>query len=74
MDTSLFQIDTNTLIIAVIAGAFWMGYFAYGKKQQMVVPMLSGIALCVYPYFTNNIWILCIVGIVLIAIPFILKF
>lgn len=66
--------NTNTLLIGVIAGAFGSGYFMYGKKQQMVVPMLSGIMLCIYPYFTDNIWILCGIGILLITGPFFLKF
>lgn len=65
--------DTNTLLIGVIAGAFGTGYYIYGKKQQMIVPMTSGIVLCVYPYFTDNLWILCGVGIFLIVLPFFLK-
>lgn len=40
----------------------------------MMVPMLSGIILCIYPYFTDNIFILCAVGALFIVLPFFLKF
>jgi hypothetical protein len=66
--------DTSTLLIGVITGAFGTGYFIYGKNQQMAVPMISGIILCIYPYFTDNILILCSVGLILITLPFFLKF
>ncbi|MDD5377426.1 MAG: hypothetical protein PHH16_04935 [Candidatus Gracilibacteria bacterium] len=65
--------DTNTLLIGVITGAFGTGYFIYGKKEQMMVPMLCGAILCIYPYFTDNIWILCGAGILFIALPFFWK-
>jgi hypothetical protein len=66
--------NTTTLFIGVITGAFGSGYFIYGKRQQRAVPMLSGAILCFYPYFTDNIWILCIVGAVLLIVPFFLDF
>lgn len=68
------NIDSNTLVIWVLAWAFGTGYFIYGKNQRKAIPMLSGAALCIYPYFTDNLWILCWVGIGLIILPFIIKF
>ena len=65
------SLNTTTLIISVITGAFGMGYFMYGKSQQMAMPMLCGVALGIYPYFTDNIWILSGVGITLIVAPFV---
>jgi len=63
--------DTTTLLIGVITGAFGTGYFIYGKNQQMAMPMICGVILCVYPYFIDNIWILGGVGVLLIVLPFI---
>ncbi|MFA6091200.1 MAG: hypothetical protein WC774_05510 [Candidatus Gracilibacteria bacterium] len=62
--------DTNTLLIEVIAGAIGTGYFIYGKNQQMMIPMICGVGLCVYPYFSDNIGFLLGIGIILIVLPF----
>ncbi|MDD2916846.1 MAG: amino acid transport protein [Candidatus Gracilibacteria bacterium] len=66
--------DTTTLIIGIITGAFGTGYIIYGRNEQRMVPMISGVILCVYPYFIDNIWILCGGGIILILLPFIVSF
>lgn len=64
--------DTSTaLLVGVVAGAFGTGYFVYGKKQDRLIPMLAGAALCVYPYFINNLWVALGVGAALLALPFI---
>ena len=64
---------TTWLIIGVITGAVGMGYFVYGKKQDKLVPILAGAALCLYPYFTSNLWVTIMVGLALMAVPFVLK-
>ncbi|MDD2565525.1 MAG: amino acid transport protein [Candidatus Gracilibacteria bacterium] len=66
--------NPTILVIGVISGAFGTGYFIYGKNQQMAMPMISGIALCIYPYFIDNIFALIGVGIFLIILPFLVKF
>jgi hypothetical protein len=68
------MVSSEELIIGVLAGAVGAGYFVYGRRTQMAVPMISGVLLGVYPYFTDDIWILAGVGIVLIALPFFLRF
>lgn len=66
--------DATTLIIWVIAWSFGAGYFIYWKNQQKGMPMICGIILCIYPYFTDNILILLGVGITLVVLPFLLRF
>lgn len=65
--------DSTTLFIGILAGAIGVGYFAYGKRQRMYVPMLAGVALMVYPYFLSSVWALVAVGVLLAALPFFLK-
>lgn len=65
---------TTWLVIGVITGSVGMGYFVYGKKQQMFVPMIAGALLCIYPYFTSNLWVTILVGLALMAAPFVLRF
>jgi predicted cobalt transporter CbtA len=63
----------NALFIGLIAGAFGMAYFVYGKRQAKLVAMLSGIALCIYPYFFESVLWLCVVGAALLVAPFVVE-
>jgi hypothetical protein len=64
----------NSLVVGVIAGAFGVGYFIYGKKQQKFAPMLAGVLLCIYPYATENLLWLIVIGLALLAFPFLVDF
>lgn len=65
--------DTATLMWGVIFSGIGIGFFIYGKKQKAVVPFLSGIGLMLAPYFISKLAILIITGIVLTALPFVVK-
>ncbi len=54
----------------MLFGAVGLGFFVYGKKQRMVVPLVCGLALMVYPYFMPNAVALVLIGLLLIAIPY----
>ena len=64
----------NSLLVGVIAGAVGMGYFIYGKRQTRIVPMVAGALLCIYPYFLDSLLWLCLIGLLLIAAPFLLDY
>jgi hypothetical protein len=64
----------NGLIVGIFAGAFGMAYFVYGRRQSKVVPVICGVLLTVYPWFTENLYVLCGIGVVLIALPFFVDF
>jgi hypothetical protein len=68
------DLPVNGLVAGVIAGAFGMAYFVYGKRQSKVVPLVAGVLLCVYPYFTENPYALVGIGAALLAAPFLLDF
>ena len=63
-----------TLTIGILAGAIGVGYFMYGKRQTKFVPLIAGMALCVYPYFVDSVLWLCVIGAVLLAAPFLIDF
>lgn len=65
--------NTSMLILSLIYGAIGMGYFVYGKRQQKATPFVSGIGLCICPYFSSNIIILGLIGLLLIIVPFIFR-
>jgi len=64
----------NSLWVSVLAGAIGMGYFIYGKRQAKYVPMIAGVLLCVYPYFVESMLALSLIGLVLIAAPFLIDY
>ena len=61
------------LLWGLLFGSIGFGFFLYGKKQKAVVPLVTGIALCVVPYFIANVYILIGVGVVLMAIPYFVR-
>ncbi len=64
----------STLLIGMLAGVFGMAYFAYGKRQSKLVPMVAGVILCIYPYFIESVVWMSIVGVVLLAAPFMIDY
>lgn len=64
----------NNLVWGLIAGAFGMAYFIYGKRQKRFAPLIAGMLLCVYPYFVHGTLWLALIGLVLLAAPFVLDF
>ena len=64
----------NSLIVGVIAGAIGVGYFIYGKRQARLTPLLAGVLLCIYPYFTDSLLWLSVIGLALVVAPFLVDF
>jgi hypothetical protein len=64
---------TSLLVWGVVFGAIGLGFFVYGKKQKALVPLFSGIALFVFPYFISNVYILVIVGVILVVLPYFVR-
>ncbi len=58
------------VVIGIILGIIGMGYFAYGKRQKHVPSFLAAVGLFTAPYFISNVYILILVGILLVAMPF----
>ncbi len=65
--------DGSSIIWSFLFGSVGMGYLLYGKKQKHTVALLSGVGLCAFPYFVSNLVLIIITGIVLMALPFIIK-
>ena len=63
-----------SLLIGIVAGAFGVAYVVYGKRQTKFVPFIAGVLLCVYSYFIDGWFWLCVVGALLLAAPFVVDF
>ena len=57
----------------MLFGLFGLGFFVYGKKQKKVVPLASGLALMVFPYFVSNTLLVVAIGVTLMAIPYFVR-
>jgi hypothetical protein len=66
--------NTAALIWGLIFGSIGLGYFIYGKKQKRGVPFASGVGLMVFPYFVSNTYLIVIIGIVLLALPYYFRY
>jgi hypothetical protein len=66
--------NPTSLIIGIFTGAIGVGYFMYGKRQARFVPLIAGMLLCVYPYFVDSVIWLVVVGVALLAAPFLIDF
>jgi hypothetical protein len=66
--------NPTSVIIGIFTGAIGVGYFMYGKRQARFVPLIAGMLLCVYPYFVDSVTWLVLVGVALMAAPFLIDF
>ena len=70
----MFELDSTAVLLwGLLFGSIGFGFFLYGKKQKAVVPIITGIALCVVPYFIADVYILVAVGVILVAIPYFVR-
>ena len=65
--------NESSLLWGVLFGAVGLGYFAYGRKQRAVVPLLCGVALMVVPYFIADARLLVLVGAAIAAVPYFVR-
>lgn len=63
-----------SLIWGLLFGSIGLAYFIYGKKQKRGVPFISGIGLMLFPYFVSDIYLIVIIGMLLIALPYYVRY
>jgi len=61
------------LFWGIFFSSIGLGYFIYGKKQSMIMPLICGLVLMVFPYFISNTLLLVAVGVVLAALPYFVR-
>jgi len=63
----------SVILWGLLFGSVGFAFFLYGKKQRAIVPLVSGLALMVYPYFIANTFLLVVIGVALIAVPYFVR-
>ena len=65
----------NSLIVLHLHRRVRHGVLHLGPAaKQGGCPLSADLLLCVYPWFTDNFYVLCGVGLVLVALPFFVDF
>jgi hypothetical protein len=64
----------DSFIAGVFFGIIGAGYFMYGRKAQKPIAMVSGALLCIFPYFVDGFLWTMVVGMALLAAPFVISF
>ena len=65
--------ETSHLLWMVLFGAIGLGYLTYGRRQKAVVPLVTGVALILVPYFIPDLFLLLALCTVLAAIPYFIR-
>ena len=65
--------DVLNLFLIVLFSAVGLGYFIYGKRQRQAPSLLAGLLLMIYPYFISGTFPIIVVGLLLMAGPFVAK-
>jgi hypothetical protein len=66
--------DSWHILLSVILGAIGLGYIVYGRKQMHGMALVSGILLCLFPYFVSSIWLILLIAALLMVLPRFLDF
>jgi len=61
------------LLWGLVFGSVGTGYFIYGKRQGALLPLICGLGLIVYPFFVTNAYLLVAIGVLICAVPFLLR-
>jgi hypothetical protein len=57
----MIDLDPTTLVIGFVFSAIGFVAFRYGRKMELLSPVLIGLALMVYPLFVRGpVWLLTI--------------
>lgn len=65
--------DTAFLLWGVFFSSLGLGFFIYGKKQNAIVPLLTGMMLLVFPYFISDVYLLVLTGTALVTVPYFIR-
>jgi hypothetical protein len=65
--------SATLLLLGVLFSSLGLGYLIYGRRQKHKVAFYTGISLMVYPYFVADVAQMLVVGVLLMAVPRVLK-
>jgi len=61
------------LLWGIFFGSVGIGFFIYGRRQRAPVPLVTGIALFLLPYFISNVYLLVALAAALAVLPYFVR-
>jgi heme/copper-type cytochrome/quinol oxidase subunit 1 len=65
--------NDSWLLWGLLFGSIGLGYFIYGRRQNAIVPLVTGLVLMAFPYFVSTTLWLLVVGAALLAVPWMVR-
>ncbi len=72
--SKLLMGPTAQLLWGMLFGSFGLGFFIYGKKQKAIVPFFSGIGLFIFPYFVTEVYMIILIGVSIMLLPYFVRY
>ena len=67
------MIDPTTLFLTILFSAIGLGYYRYGKRQERLTSLVSGVGLMLVPYWAGSTVQLLLFGAALILLPLVIR-
>jgi hypothetical protein len=71
--SSLLNLDPLALFLGFVSSVIGFAYYRYGKRQDETIALVVGIALMVYPLFATRPLTIVVIGLLLMAGPFVAR-
>ena len=65
--------NTAQLLLGMLFSSIGFGYFLYGKKQKVIIPLVCGLVLMIFPYFIDQTLLLIGIGTALSILPYFIR-
>ncbi|HEV8657078.1 MAG TPA: hypothetical protein VGS96_00490 [Thermoanaerobaculia bacterium] len=62
-----------SLFLDLLFGSIGGAYLIYGKRQHSTPFLVAGFILVIYPYFVSSLILCGLIGVVMIATPFVVR-
>ena len=64
------SMSTATILWSTLFGSIGVGYCIYGKRQNRLVPWVSGLALMGVPYIVDGTFAMVALSVAFMALPY----
>jgi hypothetical protein len=52
------DLDGNQILLSLLVSGIGLVLFMYGKRQSRIPQLVTGVVLCIFPYFVSNLWLM----------------
>ena len=66
------DLDGNQILLSLLVSGIGLVLFMYGKRQSRIPQLVTGLVLCIFPYFVSNLWLMGGITVVILAVCWLL--